>query len=300
LKKVGFIGLGVMGKPMAKNLVKAGYPLTVHDVSRPRVDELVGEGAAPASCPKEVAENSAVIITMLPGPPEVEQVILGDNGVLKSAQEGSIIVDMTAGSPSLARKIADESAKRHVKSLDAPVSGGEEGAIHATLVIAVGGERSTFDECSDIFATMGRTVIYVGNAGAGQAAKLANQIVVAINIASLAEGLIFAVKAGVEPEVAYRVMKAGLAGSAVLDLKGPRILARNFAGGGKLKYHLTQLDSVLQTSRELGFPLILTAVTHQAILQLCKEGKGDLDHSCIANFFERLANVEIRARGTSM
>jgi len=285
---------------MATNLLKAGYPLTVYDVSRPRVNQLVSEGATLASCPREVAENSAVTIIMLPGPTEVEEVVLGSNGVLKGAREGSIIVDMSAGNPSLARKMADESAKKHVKSLDAPVSGGEEGAIHGTLAIAVGGEKSAFDECSDIFTKLSRSVIYIGKAGAGQAAKLANQIVVALNIASLTEGLIFAMKAGVDPELAWRVMKAGLAGSAVLDLKGPRILNRNFAGGGKLKYHLTQLDSVLQTSRELGFPLVLTAIMHQAILELCNEGKGDLDHSCIANFFERLANVEIRATGPSM
>jgi 2-hydroxy-3-oxopropionate reductase len=294
LRMVGFIGLGVMGKPMAKNLVKAGYPLTVYDIREQSVRELVKSGAAAASSVNEVARRSDVVITMLPGPSEVEKVVLGDNGVLDGAMEGSIIVDMTASTPSLARRISQEADKKHVETLDAPVSGGEGAAIEGTLAIMVGGKRLVFHECEGIFAAMGKNVVYVGDSGAGHTTKLANQIIVAINLAAVSEALIFAKKVGVSPDLVCEAMKHGLGGSAVLDVKGPRILRGNFAGGGKLKYHMEQLSYVLEESSKLGVPLIMTALVQQAIVELCGQGKGDLDHSVIANFFERLANVEIK------
>jgi len=290
---VGFIGLGVMGKPMAKNLLKAGYPLTVYDISRPPVEELVQNGAAGASSVNEVAKRSNVVITMLPGPSHVEQVVLGHDGVLDGATEGSIIIDMTASTPSLARRISRQASKKHVETLDAPVSGAEQAAIEGTLSIMVGGKSSVFDECQGIFAAMGKNVVHVGDSGAGHATKLANQIIVAINLAALSEALIFAKKAGVRPDLACEAIRHGLGGSAVLDTKGPRILSRNFVGGGKLKYHMEQLSWVLEESGKLGIPLIMTALVQQAIIELCFQGKGDLDHSVIVNFFERLTHVEI-------
>jgi 2-hydroxy-3-oxopropionate reductase len=293
LKNVGFIGLGVMGKPMAKNLLKAGYPLTVYDISRPRVEELVQAGAVDATSVSEVANRSDVVITMLPGPSEVEHVVLGHNGVLDGATEGSIIIDMTASPPSLARRISQQAGKKHVETLDAPVSGAEQAAIEGTLSIMVGGKSSVFQECQDMFAAMGKNVVHVGESGAGDATKLANQIIVAINLAALSEALVFAKKQGVRPELACEAIRHGLGGSAVLNIKGPRILSRDFSGGGKLKYHMEQLSWVLEESEKLGIPLIMTALVQQAIMELCNQGKGDLDHSVIVNFFERLTHVEI-------
>jgi 2-hydroxy-3-oxopropionate reductase len=293
LKNVGFIGLGVMGKPMAKNLLKAGYPLTVYDISRPRVEELVQGGAVDATSVSEVAKRSDVVITMLPGPSEVEQVVLGHNGVLDGATEGSIIIDMTASPPSLARRISQQAGKKHVETLDAPVSGAEQAAIEGTLSIMVGGKSSVLQECQDMFAAMGKNVVHVGESGAGDATKLANQIIVAINLAALSEALVFAKKQGVRPELACEAIRHGLGGSAVLSIKGPRILSRDFSGGGKLKYHMEQLSWVLEEGGKLGIPLMMTALVQQAIVELCNQGKGDLDHSVIVDFFERLANVEI-------
>jgi 2-hydroxy-3-oxopropionate reductase len=290
---VGFIGLGVMGKPMAKNLLGAGYPLTVYDINRPPVEELVQDGAVRASSVSEVARRSNAVITMLPGPSTVEQVVLGPNGVLDGASEGSIIIDMTASTPSLARRISEQAGKKHVETLDAPVSGAEQAAIQGTLSIMVGGKRSVFQECEGILGAMGKNVVRVGDSGAGQATKLANQIIVAVNLAALSEALIFAKKGGVRPDLVCEAIKHGLGGSAVLDTKGPRILSRDFVGGGKLKYHMEQLSWVLEESGKLGIPLIMTALVQQAIIELCNQGKGDLDHSVIVNFFERLANVEI-------
>ena len=290
---IGFIGLGVMGKPMAKKLLKAGYPLIVYDTNRTPVEELVQDGAMGASSVNEVAKRSNVVITMLPGPSTVEQVVLGPNGVLDGATEGSIIIDMTASTPSLARRICHEAGKKHVETLDAPVSGAEQAAIEGTLSIMVGGKSSVFHECQRILATMGKNVVHVGDSGAGHATKLANQIIVAINLAALSEALIFAKKSGVRPDLACEAIRHGLGGSAVLDTKGPRILKGDFAGGGKLKYHMEQLSWVLEESGKLGVPLIMTALVQQAIVELCNQGKGDLDHSVIVNFFERLAHVEI-------
>jgi len=282
-----------MGKPMAKNLLKAGYPLTVYDISRPRVEELVQGGAVDATSVSEVAKRSDVVITMLPGPSEVEQVVLGHNGVLDGATEGSIIIDMTASPPSLARRISQQAGKKHVETLDAPVSGAEQAAIEGTLSIMVGGKSSVLQECQDMFAAMGKNVVHVGESGAGDATKLANQIIVAINLAALSEALVFVKKQGVRPELACEAIRHGLGGSAVLSIKGPRILSRDFSGGGKLKYHMEQLSWVLEEGGKLGIPLMMTALVQQAIVELCNQGKGDLDHSVIVDFFERLANVEI-------
>jgi len=213
--------------------------------------------------------------------------------VLDGASEGSIIIDMTASTPSLARRISQQAGYKRVETLDAPVSGGEQGAIQGTLSIMVGGKRSVFRECEDIFAAMGKNVVHVGESGAGHVTKLANQIIVAINLAALAEALVFAKKLGVRPDLACEAIRHGLGGSAVLDTKASRMLTREFTDGGKLKYHMEQLSWVLEESGRLGIPLILTALVQQAIIELCSQGKGDLDHSVVVNFFERLANVEV-------
>lgn len=292
-EKIGFIGVGIMGKPMAKNLLNAGYQLIVHDINPVPVGELVKLGAGKADSPAEVAEKSDVVITMLPDSPDVEKVILGEGGVLEGIKTGSIIIDMSSISPIVSRRIAAEAKKKGVDMLDAPVSGGEIGAIKGTLAIMVGGNKSTLDECLDILNIMGKSITYVGESGAGQTVKLANQIIVAINIAAVGEALVLCKKAGVNPELLYNAIRGGLAGSTVLDRKVPMILNRNFKPGFKLKLHQKDLRNTLLTASKLNIPLPITSLVQQIITALINEGCEDLDHSAIIRFTENLAKIEI-------
>jgi 2-hydroxy-3-oxopropionate reductase len=292
--RIGFIGLGVMGKPMAKNLLKAGYHLVVYNRSPQPVRELVKAGAEAGSSPRDVADRSDVVITMLPDSPDVEQVILGSNGVIEGAKPGSIIIDMSSIAPLVSRRIASEVAKKGVEMLDAPVSGGEPRAIDGTLAIMVGGKRSVYERCLDIFKAMGKSIVYVGDNGAGQIAKLANQIIVAANIEAIGEAFVLAVKAGVDPNVLYEAIRGGLAGSAVLDAKAPLIFARNFKPGFRIQLHHKDLKNALETARDLGVPLPVSSLIHQMLIALLNNGKGDLDHSAIVTFIENLAKVEVR------
>lgn len=295
--KIGFVGLGVMGKPMAKSLLKAGYSLVVCKHIDPRpVNELVASGAQEAPSPKQVAEMSNIMITMLPDSAEVEEVVLGENGLLEGARRGSVIIDMSSIAPSVSRRLAAEAEKRGVEMLDAPVSGGEVGAIQGTLAIMAGGREDTFSKCLDILRAMGKSIVRVGDSGAGQVVKLANQIIVALNIAALSEAFALGVKAGVDPQVLYEAIRAGFAGSRVLDAKVPTILERNFKPGFKIRLHHKDLKNALETARELKVPLPLTSLMQQVLCALVNEGKGEDDHSAIVNFTERLANIKVRSK----
>jgi 2-hydroxy-3-oxopropionate reductase len=295
-QKIGFIGLGIMGKPMSKNLLKAGYRLIVCDIDPRPVKELVDLGAEAADSPMMAAKRSNIIITMLPDGPQVEQVILGRDGVLTGLKRGSIVIDMSSISPIVARKIASEVGKRGGETLDAPVSGGEPGAIQGTLAIMVGGKDSVFNECLPLFKAMGKSITLVGGAGAGQTTKLANQIVVAINIAGVSEALVFAMKAGVNPETMVQAIRGGLAGSAVLEAKAPMMMDRNFKPGFRIRLHQKDLRNALSTAAECGVPLPLTSLVQQMINGLVGDGKGDLDHSAIALFVENMSKTEIKRK----
>lgn len=296
-EKIGFIGLGIMGKPMAKNLLKAGYALTVFDVVGDRVEELVLDGARAGGSSYEVASVTDNIITMLPDSADSERAILGTNGVLAGARPGSVVIDMSSIAPSMSQKIAAECAKKGVEMLDAPVSGGEPGAINATLAIMVGGKQEVFDRCQALLKVMGKNVVLTGDVGAGNITKLANQIIVAANIEALSEAMVLAEKAGVDPERVFNAIRGGLAGSAVMEAKAPMMLNRNFRAGFRIRLHQKDLRNVLQTAQELNVPLPVTALVQQMLGALVNDGEAELDHSAILHFLERLAKVEVRKGG---
>lgn len=294
-RKIGFIGLGIMGKPMAKNLIRAGFPLTVFSRSKPPVEELIREGASEASSPKAVAESSEVIITMLPDSPEVEEVVLGERGVLQGATPGSILIDMSSINPLVSQKISAILKQKGVEMLDAPVSGGEIGAIQGSLAIMVGGEKRVFEECFEIFQALGKSIVYVGGIGSGGYVKLVNQIIVALNIATLGEAFSLGVKAGIDPKMIFEAIRGGLASSRVLETKVPMIVERNFNPGFKVKLHHKDLHNALTTAKELGVPLPLSSLVQQIFVSLIGEGKGEHDHSALVTFFEKIAGVEIKS-----
>lgn len=288
-----------MGRPMSKNLLKAGYHLVVYDVAPGPVEELVGLGAEKAGSSKEVSQKSDVVITMLPDGPDVEKAVLGPGGVLEGLKRDATVVDMSSISPITAKKVATEVERRGGRMLDAPVSGGEIGAVQATLAIMVGGRKDVFDACLPLLKTMGKTVTLVGESGAGQVAKLANQIVVAINIEALSEALVFGTKAGVDPEILFQAIRGGLAGSTVMENKAPMIIDRNFKPGFRIRLHQKDLRNALSAATEYNVPLPVTGLVQQMITSLVNDGKGDLDHSGIDLFIENLAKTEVRRKGGS-
>ena len=292
--KLGFIGLGIMGKPMAKNLIKAGYSLIVHDLNRASVEDLSKEGAQTATSSAEVAQQSEIIITMLPNSPDVELVVLGEKGVLGGAKSGMIIIDMSSIEPLVSQKIAAEAAKKGIEFLDAPVSGGEPGAVQGTLAIMVGGKEEVFTQCLPILEVMGKSVVRVGDIGAGGFAKLANQVIVALNIAAVSEAFVLGQKAGLDPEKLFQAIRGGLAGSHVMDAKIPMIVDRNFQPGFKIKLHDKDIKNALATAAGLQTPLPLTGLIEQILSASIADGKGELDHSAIIQFTEKLAHVEVR------
>jgi len=294
-KKLGFIGLGIMGKPMAKNLLKAGFNLVVFSRSNGPVEELVKEKALSANSPGEVAEHSEVIITMLPDSPEVEEIILGKDGVIRGTKPGSIVIDMSSINPLVTQEIAKALKEKEVEMLDAPVSGGEIGAIQGTLAIMVGGEEKVFNDCMEIFKAVGKNIVHVGGIGAGGYVKLVNQIIVALNIATVGEAFSLGVKAGLDPQVIYQAIRGGLAGSSVLETKAPMIFGRNFKPGFKIRLHQKDLKNALSTAKDLGVPLPLTSLVQQILISLMTDGRGDEDHSALATFFEKMAKVEIKS-----
>ena len=296
-EQIGFIGLGIMGKPMARNLLQAGYELTVYDIVGEAVEELAIAGAKAASSSQEVAAAAGKVITMLPDSADSEKAILGPGGVLEGARPGSIIIDMSSIAPSMSQKIAAECSEKSVEFLDAPVSGGEPGAINAALAIMVGGKQEVFDQCSDLLKVMGSNVVLTGGVGAGNITKLANQIIVAANIEALSEALVLAQKGGVDPERVFNAIRGGLAGSAVMEAKGPMMLERNFRAGFRIRLHQKDLRNVLQTAQELNVPLPVTALVQQMLGSLVNDGDQDADHSAILHFVEKLAQVEVKKGG---
>ena len=296
MKKIGFVGLGIMGKPMAKNLLRAGYEVTVFDINQAAVKEVMAEGAAMAKTSKEVAQHSEVVITMLPNSPHVKTAVLGENGVLEGAKPGLILIDMSSIAPLASQEIAAAVAKKGVEMLDAPVSGGEPKAIDGTLSIMVGGKQELFDKCFELLSKMGKSIVRCGDVGAGNTTKLANQIVVALNIAAVSEAFVLATKAGVDPELVFNAIRGGLAGSTVMEAKGPMMLAGNFKPGFKIDLHIKDLANAIETGHDVGVPLPLTASVMEILQALKVDGKGQNDHSGIVQFYENLAKVEARRK----
>lgn len=291
--KVGFIGLGIMGKPMSKNLIKAGYDLVVYNRSQDSVNELVELGAEGASSPKEVAEKSDVIITMLPNSPQVVAVCLGENGIIEGTREGQVVIDMSSIDPLKSRELSDALASKGVEFLDAPVSGGEPKAIDGTISVMVGGNKEVFDKFYDIMKSIAGSVVYVGEVGAGNITKLANQIIVALNIAAMSEAFTLATKAGVDPEQVYQAIRGGLAGSTVLDAKAPLVMDRKFEPGFRIELHIKDLQNVLDTSHELGASLPLTAQIMEIMQALKADGHEKDDHCGIVKYYEKMNNITV-------
>ncbi len=297
--KIGFIGLGIMGKPMCKNLLTAGHQLVVCSRTKSSVDELVAAGATSAPTPKDVAAQVEVVITMLPNSPEVKEVILGANGVIEGAKPGCIVADMSSIAPLASQQIAAALAAKGIEMLDAPVSGGQPKAVNATLSVMVGGKQEVFDRCVPVFKAMAASVVRVGSIGAGNVTKLANQVVVALNIAALSEAMVLAAKAGVEPDLVYQAIRGGLAGSTVMDAKAPLMLDRKFNPGFRINLHIKDLANALDTSHEVGAPLPLTASVMEILQTLKHDGCGDSDHGAIVRYFEKLAKIELKRPAAS-
>ncbi len=295
MKKIGFIGLGIMGRPMALNLLKAGYSLTVCDINPEPVAELVKAGAAEAASPKEAVKDCELIITMLPNSPEVKQVMLGPGGVLEGVSPGMIYVDMSSIAPLAAQEVSAACAEKGVTMLDAPVSGGEPKAIDGSLAVMVGGPQETFDAVKDVLAVMGGSITRVGDIGSGNTTKLANQIMVALHIAAMSEAMVLATKAGVDPEVVFKAIRGGLAGSTVLDAKMPLVLEGNFKPGFRIELHIKDLMNALDTAHALGVPVPLSAGVMEIMQALKVDGKQADDHGGMIQFYEKLAQVEVRS-----
>ncbi len=291
---VGFIGLGIMGRPMALNLVKAGYSLVVHSRTKAASEPLLAAGAAGASSPREVAARCEVIVTMLPNSPEVKAVVLGKDGVIEGARPGSILVDMSSIAPLASQEIAAALAARGVDMVDAPVSGGEPKAIDGTLAIMVGGKPEHFERVKDMLLKMGSSAVLCGDVGAGNVTKLANQIIVALNISAMSEAYTLAARAGVDPGKVFDAIRGGLAGSAVLNAKSPMVLEGNYRPGFRIELHAKDLQNALDTAHAVGSPVPLTAVAMEILQALKVDGKGKNDHGGIIEFYERLAGVRVR------
>ncbi|OQO99207.1 2-hydroxy-3-oxopropionate reductase [Geobacillus sp. 44C] len=290
---IGFIGIGIMGKPMVRNLLKHGYRVTVFDINNEAVREIVSEGAIAANSPKEVAQNSNVIFTMLPNSEHVKSVILDKNGIIEGAKKGSIVVDMSSISPIVSKELAQILESKGIDMLDAPVSGGEPKAIDGTLAIMVGGKEEVFQKVIDILKCMGKDITLVGGNGAGTTVKLANQIMVNVNIAAMSEALVLAAKAGIDIKKMYQAIRGGLAGSAVLDAKMPLILERNFKPGGRIDINLKDLTNVIDTAHSIGAPVPLTSQVLEMFHVLKVDGKAGQDHAGLIQYYEKLANFEV-------
>lgn len=294
MEKVGFIGLGNMGKPMAKNLLKAGYSLTVYDVVESAVQELVSLGANPATSPSDVAAKSDIIITMLPNSPHVEQVILGPNGVIEGANPGSLIVDMSSIAPVAAQKIAAKVQEKGIGMLDAPVTGGTPGAVNGTLTIMVGGSKEDLDRAMPVLEKMGKKIVHVGKSGMGQIAKVCNQIVVGISFCAMAEALVLGVKAGADPVLLQQILNSGSAHSWALEVKAPRVLEGDFEPGFMINLQHKDLGLALETGRDLHVPLAFAGLAYQAYEAARTQGLGEKDHSAVIKVLEQMVGAEVR------
>lgn len=294
--KVGFIGLGIMGKPMSKNLLKSGYELVVCDFNQEAVKELTELGATSASCGADVAKQCNVVITMLPNSPNVRQVALEKNGIIEGANRGTVLIDMSSIDPTESKTIAEQLQEKEIDMLDAPVSGGEPKAVDGTISVMVGGKKEIFDKYYNLLKSMAGTVVFVGEIGSGNVAKLANQIIVALNIAAVSEAMTLAVKAGTDPELVYNAIRGGLAGSTVLDAKVPMILDRNFNPGFRIEHHIKDLNNALNVSHAVNAPLPLTAEVMEIMQSLKADGYEKDDHSSIVKYYEKISNVIVKKK----
>ena len=291
--KIGFIGLGIMGRPMAKNLVKAGYELVVFDFNKEAVADLVSCGATAAESGKEVASQVEAVITMVPNSPHVRAAVLGENGVAEGAKAGMTVIDMSSIDPTESKAIGAELAKLGIDMLDCPVSGGEPKAIDGTLSVMCGGKKELFDKYYDMLMTMAGSVVYVGELGSGNVAKLANQMVVAINIAAVSEALTFAKKAGTDPELVYQAIRGGLAGSTVMDAKAPMMLAGNYKPGFRIELHIKDLTNALNAAHAISAPAPLTAQLMEVMQFLRSEGCDKDDHASIVKYYEKISGTSV-------
>ena len=291
--KCGFIGLGIMGRPMAKNLIKAGHELTVFDFNKEAVADLVSCGAAAAESNKDLASKVDVVITMVPNSPQVRAAVLGKDGVVEGAKEGLVLIDMSSIDPTESKKIGAELAEHGIEMLDCPVSGGEPKAIDGTISVMCGGKKELFDKYYDMLMAMAGSVVYVGDLGSGNVAKLANQMIVAINIAAVSEALTFAKKAGTDPELVYQAIRGGLAGSTVMDAKAPMMLAGNYKPGFRIELHIKDLNNALNAAHAISSPAPLTAEMMEIMQFLRSEGCDKDDHSSIVKYYEKISGTSI-------
>lgn len=291
--KVGFIGLGIMGKPMAKNIMKAGYELVVNTHNPKTIQEFVDLGAEGAKNGAEVATKADVIITMLPNSPQVRELCLGEGGILETATDKTVVIDMSSIDPTESKAIAAELAKKGVEMLDCPVSGGEPKAIDGTLSVMCGGTKKIWDKYYDLLMTIAASVVYVGPIGSGNVAKLANQMIVAANIRAVAEALTFAKKAGTDPELVYKAIRGGLAGSTVLDAKAPMMLSGNYKPGFRIKLHVKDLTNALNAAHAINMPVPMTAHMMEVMQELMNHDEGGCDHDDIVRYYERMTGISI-------
>jgi 2-hydroxy-3-oxopropionate reductase len=291
--KIGFIGLGIMGKPMSKNLLKAKYRLIIMDKNSEATSELSDSGAEVAATPKDVAAQTEVVITMLPDSPDVYDVVLGENGIIEGGRPGLTVIDMSSISPIASRDISIKLSKYGINLLDAPVSGGEPKAKEGTLSVMVGGSLLIFEKYFNLMKAMAASVVHVGDIGAGNVAKLCNQLIVAINIAAMSEALVLAQKSGVSPELVYKAIRGGLAGSTVLDAKAPLVMDRKFEPGFRVDLHIKDLKNVLETSHDLGVPLPLSSAVMELMHALKADGFGNDDHCSLVKYYEKISNIVV-------
>lgn len=292
--KVGFIGLGIMGKPMSKNLIKHGHELVVFDMNPLAVEEVVKEGAKAVDSAAAVARECQTVITMLPNSPHVRAAALGENGIADGAQAGTVLIDMSSIDPTESRAISAELSKKGIEMLDAPVSGGQPKAIDGTISIMVGGKKPVFDRYYDLLMCMGGSAVYVGDIGAGNVAKLANQIMVAVNIAAVAEALTMASKVGVDPELVYQAVRGGLAGSTVLDAKAPMMIERNFNPGFRIELHIKDLTNALAAAHSASVAVPLTSLVMEMMQALKADGCEKEDHSALVKFYEKISDTVVK------
>lgn len=291
--KIGFIGLGIMGKPMAKNILKAGYDLVITTSNQNTSEEFSVLGATVMSNAAEVAKQADVIITMLPNSPQVREVCLGEGGIIETGSEKTVVIDMSSIDPTESKAIATELAKKQIELLDCPVSGGEPKAIDGTLSVMCGGKKEVWDKYYDLLMSMAGSVVYVGPIGSGNVAKLANQMIVAANIGIVAEALTFAKKAGTDPELVYQAIRGGLAGSTVLDAKAPMMLAGNYQPGFRINLHIKDLTNAINASHAVNMPVPMTAHMMEVMQELANHGEGGSDHCDIVRFYERMSGTSI-------
>jgi 3-hydroxyisobutyrate dehydrogenase len=298
-RQIGFIGLGIMGRPMARNLMQAGHSLTVWNRSQPGIEALVAEGAQAGSSPRAVAEQVDIVISIVGDAPDVEQISLGDDGVIAAGRQGLVHIDMTTMSPAIARLVAERYAEQQIEFLDAPVSGGEQGAIDGTLSIMAGGKPEVFEKCRSVLGAMGKNIVYCGTSGAGQIVKLCNQVVVGLNNLAMSEAMVLAAKSGVKPETMLEAVRAGAGSSWALHNLAPRVLAADFKPGFKVWHQQKDLHHALDLAHSTGTPLPGTALVHQLFAALEADGFGEAGTQALVKALEKLANISVHAQNDS-